>query len=99
MRDEKWPQSYQSDGRTQRSVRHQSVRHQEDCGLRFYHGDAPRLVAREVRLRPKRKGPAQWPVPPLALAFGNNWRRRRRGFALAVIRARLRIARSDAEES
>src|SRR5262249_2918360 len=92
MRDEKWPQSYQSNGRTQRSVRHQ-----EDCGLRFYHGDAPRLVAREVRLRPKRKGPAQWPVPPLALAFGNNWRRR--GFALAVIRASLRIARSDAEES
>ena len=45
-----------------------------------------------------RKGPAQWPVPPLALAFGNNWGRRR-GFALAVIPTSLRIARSDAEES
>ena len=47
-----------------------------------------------------RRGPAQWPIPrrsSLSLAFGNNWRRR--GFALAVVRPSLRIARSDAEES
>jgi hypothetical protein len=37
--------------------------------------------------------------PKLALAFRNNWGRRR-GFALAVVvPTSLRIARSDAEES
>src|ERR1700746_859497 len=45
----------------------------------------------------KKKGPAQWPVPPKArLAFGND--RRRRGLALAVVRAGLCGGR-DAKES
>jgi hypothetical protein len=57
------------------------------------------ITFRFIALHPDdRKGPAQWPVPPLALAFGNNWGRRR-GFALAVVPTSLRIARSDAEES
>jgi len=55
------------------------------------------LCSSLLHLCADRKGPAQWPVPPLALAFGNNWGRR--GFALAVVRPSLRIARSDAEES